>query len=402
MELTNDRIRKFRDEIAAEWRDNIAPFWIRYAPDEKYGGFRGWISNDLQLDEEAEKGIILNSRILWTFARAFRTDRKQEFRILAERAFSYLTDKFIDQTHAGVFWTLDYRGQPLETKKRTYAQAFAIYGLTEFFIATGVRRALEEAMVIFELLESRARDFQHDGYCETFERDWSLATDQRLSEVDQDEKKSMNTHLHVLEAYATLLTASNDEEVKERLRVLIELFLARIIHPDKYNLQLFFDESWNVRSDHISFGHDIEASWLLCEAAATLGDEALLTKVKDVSVKMSQSVYERGLDNDGSLLYEANPRGIINDEKHWWTQTEAVVGFVNAYELTGEENFLAAAIGVWEFIKAHLIDRGHGEWFWKTSRSGVADLQAPKLSQWKGPYHNGRMCFEIVRRLATI
>ena len=402
MDLTRAQIRKFRDEIAAEWRDNIAPFWLQHAPDEKYGGFRGWITNDLQVDEEAEKGIILNSRILWTFAHAFRTERKQAFRHVAERAFSYLTDKFVDQTYGGVYWTLDYRGQPLETKKRVYAQAFAIYGLTEFFSATGVRRSLEEAMVIFELLEDRARDNEHDGYFETFERDWSLATEQRLSEVDEDEKKSMNTHLHVLEAYATLLTATDDESVKERLRALINLFLNKIIQPDSYNLQMFFDETWSGKSEHISFGHDIEASWLLCEAAQALGDEALLAKVKDLSVKMSQSVCELGLDNDGSLLYEANHRGIINDEKHWWTQTEAVVGFVNAYELTGEENFLEAAIGVWEFIKAHLIDRGHGEWFWKTSRSGVPDLQAPKLSQWKGPYHNGRMCFEVARRLAEI
>src|SRR5262245_22816440 len=237
MDLTRAQIRKFRDEIAAEWRDNIAPFWLQHATDEKYGGFRGWITNDLQVDEEAEKGIILNSRILWTFAHAFRTERKQAFRHVAERAFSYLTDKFVDQTYGGVYWTLDYRGQPLETKKRVYAQAFAIYGLTEFFSATGVRRSLEEAMVIFELLEDRARDNEHDGYFETFERDWSLATEQRLSEVDEDEKKSMNTHLHVLEAYATLLTATDDESVKERLRALINLFLNKIIQPDSYNLQ---------------------------------------------------------------------------------------------------------------------------------------------------------------------
>jgi mannobiose 2-epimerase len=402
MTLPKDQIRKFRDEIAAEWRDNIAPFWLQHAPDEKYGGFRGWITNDLQVDEEAEKGIILNSRILWTFAHACRIESNNQFRWMAERAFSNLTEKFSDREHGGVFWTLTHTAQPSNTRKRPYAQAFAIYGLTEFFLVTGEKKALAEALAIFELLESRARDNEHDGYYETFERDWSLAMDQRLSEVDQDEKKSMNTHLHVLEAYAALLSASNDLRVKERLRALINLFLNRIIQPPRHSLQMFFDESWNGKSDHISFGHDIEASWLLCEAAEILGDEALLEKVKDISVKISRSVYERGLDNDGSLLYEANHQGLINDEKHWWTQTEGVVGFVNAYELSGDEKFLRAAIGVWEFIKAHLIDREHGEWFWKTSRSGVPDLQLPKLSQWKGPYHNGRMCFEIARRLATI
>jgi len=402
MSLTKDQILKFRDEINAEWRDNIAPFWLQYGPDEKYGGLRGWITNDLQVNEQAEKGIILNSRILWTFSRAFRTERKQEFRQIAERAFSYLTDKFIDQTNGGVFWTLDCRGQPLDTKKRPYAQAFAIYGLIEFFRATGVQRALEEAMVIFELLENRARDNEHDGYYETFERDWSLATDQRLSEVDEDEKKSMNTHLHVLEAYASLLSASYDDTVNERLRSLINLFLTKIIQPDRYNLQMFFEEAWNGKSEHISFGHDIEASWLLCEAAQILGDEELLTKVNDTSVKMSRSVLQHGLDEDGSLFYEADQRQIISDEKHWWAQTEAIVGFVNAYELTSEEKFLWAAIRVWEFIKQHLIDKDNGEWFWKASREGMPDLKMPKLSQWKGPYHNGRMCFEIARRLADI
>jgi mannobiose 2-epimerase len=401
MSLTQDQILTFRDEIAREWRDNIAPFWLRYAPDEEYGGFRGLITNDLAVDQQAEKGIILNSRILWTFAHAFRNDRKQEFRHLAERAFSYVTDKFIDQTHGGVFWTLDWRGQPVETKKRPYAQAFAIYGLTEFFLATGVQRALDEAMVIFELLENRARDNEHDGYFETFERDWSLATDQRLSEVDQDEKKSMNTHLHLLEAYAALLSATNDSQVKERLRALINIFLNKIIQPGSCSLQMFFSESWQGRSDHTSFGHDIEASWLLGEAAQILDDRELLVRVNDISSRMAQSVYEHGLDEDGSLLYEADSQGIINDEKHWWTQTEAVVGFVNAYEVTGETKFLLAAIRVWEFIKQNLVDRQNGEWFWKTSRSGAPDYEMPKLSQWKGPYHNGRMCFEIARRLAV-
>jgi cellobiose epimerase len=393
MAVTQKQITTFRDEIAAEWRNNIAPFWLRHAPDDKYEGFRGWITNDLQVDEQAEKGIILNSRILWAFAHAHRRDSNKEFQRLAARAFGYLIDKFIDREHGGVFWTLDYRGQPLDTKKRPYAQAFAIYALSEFFLATGEQRALDEALAIFELLESRARDKERDGYCETFERDWSLAQDQRLSEVDQDEKKSMNTHLHVLEAYTVLLSATNDERVRERLRALINLFITYIIQTDSYSLQMFFDESWVGKSDHISFGHDIEASWLLCEAAQILGDREFQARVHSISLKMAQSVYEHGLDDDGSLLYEGDRLRITNDEKHWWSQTEAVVGFMNAYELTGEEQFLLAAIRVWEFIKQYIVDTENGEWFWKTSRSGVPDLEMPKLSQWKGPYHNGRMCF---------
>jgi mannobiose 2-epimerase len=397
-----EQIAKFRQQIESEWRDNIAPFWLQYAPDEKHGGFHGWITNDLQVDEQAEQGIILNSRILWTFAHAYKLYQNADFLRLAERAFNYLTEHFIDREYGGVFWTLDYRGQPHDTRKRSYAQAFALYGLTEFYVATGEPRALTEARAIFDLLESRARDDVNDGYFETFERDWTLATDQRLSDVDQDEKKSMNTHLHVLEAYATLARATNEVRVEERLRAVIILFLNRIIHPEQFHLQMFFDETWAGKSDHISFGHDIEGSWLLCEAAAVLADAELLAKVRSVSLKMAQSVYDRGLDADGSLLYEADATGIIDDDKHWWTQTEAVVGFVNAYELSGQEHFLVAALRVWEFISRNIVDKRNGEWFWKTSRAGVPALEMPKLSQWKCPYHNGRMCFEISRRLLGI
>jgi cellobiose epimerase len=401
MTLSTQDISRVREEIESEWRDNIAPFWVNLAPDQKHGGFHGWIANDLQIDEQAEKGIILNSRILWTFAHAYKIHQNSEFRTIAERAFNYIADHFIDREYGGVYWTLDYRGQPLDMKKRPYAQAFALYGLTEFYLATGEATALAEARDIFDLLESCARDPDHDGYFETFDRDWTLSEDQRLSDVDQDEKKSMNTHLHILEAYATLAHASNDASVKERLRALIFLFLNRIIHPEKFHLQMFFDETWTAKSNRNSFGHDIEASWLLCEAADVLADVELQTRVRTVSLKMAKSVYERGIDEDGSLLYEADSNGqVIDDEKHWWTQTEAVVGFVNAYQLSGQEHFLSAALRVWEFISRSIVDKENGEWFWKTSRSGVPDLEMPKLSQWKCPYHNGRMCFEIVRRLA--
>ncbi len=250
MNIQPRQLSEFKNQVAKEWRDNIAPFWLHYALDEKHGGFHGWITNDLKIDDQAEKGIILNARILWTFAHAYKVYQNAEFRSIANRAFTYLTDHFIDREHGGVFWTLDYRGQRLDTKKRPYAQAFALYGLTEFYLATGEAKALAEARAIFDLLESRARDAVNDGYFETFERDWTLADDQRLSDVDQDEKKSMNTHLHVLEAYATLAHATNDAGVKDRLRAIIRLFLKHIIHPEMFYLQMFFNENWASQSDH--------------------------------------------------------------------------------------------------------------------------------------------------------
>lgn len=400
MSVSPEKIAEFRRRIEDEWRNDIAPFWLKYAPDEKHGGFRGWMSNDLRVDERADKGIILNARILWTFSRAYKLYQDAEYRAVAERAYAYLIEHFVDREWGGVFWTVTYQGRPSDTKKRPYAQAFALYGLTEFYVAIGDQAAQKQALELFHLLEMHCRDYENDGYFETFERDWMLAADQRLSEVDQDDKKSMNTHLHVMEAYSTLCRASDDPRVKERLCAIIELFLARIIHPRANHLQMFFDEKWISKSDVRSFGHDIEASWLLCEAAEALGDEVMLAKVQSVALKMAQSVYDNGLDGDGSLLYEADLRGIIDDDKHWWTQTEAVVGFVNAYVISGDEYFLSGAMRAWEFIDGHLIDKRNGEWFWKTSRAGVPSLDLPKLSQWKCPYHNGRMCFEISRRLS--
>jgi mannobiose 2-epimerase len=386
----------------SEWRENIAPFWLAHAPDELRGGFRGLVTNDLRADERADKGVILNSRILWTFSRAHALYREPSFLATAERAYRYLTRHFLDREHGGVYWTVDCEGRPSDTKKRPYAQAFALYGLAQFHLATGERAALDEALGLFELLESRARDREHDGYFETFERDWALAADQRLSEVDQDEKKSMNTHLHVLEAYAALARATRDSRVRGRLRTLVEIFLTRVVHPTDSYLVMFFDETWGCQSSHRSFGHDIEASWLLCEAAEVLGDDGLSARVRGISLKLAQSVYERGLDDGGfGLLYEADAGGVTDADKHWWAQAEAVVGFVNAHQLGGGDHFLRAAASVWEFVDRHIVDRENGEWFWKTSRAGVPSDDLPKLSQWKCPYHNGRMCFEVGRRLGA-
>ena len=402
MDINREEAIKFRQEIEDEWRNNIAPFWLKYAPDEKHGGFHGLVSGDLLIDERAEKGIILNTRILWTFSRAYKLYQEDSFQWMAERAYRYLREHFVDRKHGGVFWTVDYLGTPVDRKKRVYAQAFALYALVEFYSASHEPEALAEAFEIFNLLEIHCRDQAHDGYFETFEADWTLASDQRLSEVDMDEKKSMNTHLHIMEAYTTLLHSLDDSEVKERLRALINLFLTRIIHPQGFYLQMFFDETWACKSTHRSFGHDIEASWLLREAAEALAEKETSEIVRAVALRMAESVYENGLDADGSLLYEAEAGRITDDEKTWWTQAEAVVGFLNAYELSGKKHFSAAARRIWEFIKRSLIDRENGEWFWKTARDGTPSSEMPKLSQWKCPYHNGRMCFEISHRLSTV
>ncbi len=400
--MNDTGLREFQDQIETELRQNILAFWIKHAPDTNNGGFHGYISNDLITRAQADKGIILNTRILWTFSHAFRLYREEGLKQMAERAYSYITQNFFDREFGGVFWTVDHLGRPLDTRKRIYAQAFAVYALSEYFLATGKQEALDSALELFHLIEGQSRDRVYGGYFETYEREWRLAADQRLSEVDQDDSKSMNTHLHVLEAYAGLARARDDAKVKAALSDVIEIFLDHILDPATMHFRLFFDEDWTVKSDVVSFGHDIEGSWLLCEAAEIQGDQSLLARVKETAVKMAGAILAEAIDEDGALVYEADPAGIIDYDRHWWPQAETVVGFINAYQLTGREDFLGAALECWNFIDSNLIDKAWGEWFWKVSRAGTPDQTKPKVDQWKGPYHNGRMCFEVLSRLKQI
>jgi mannobiose 2-epimerase len=385
--------------IAAEWRDDIRPFWIRHAPDPEFGGFRGFIGSDLSIDPHADKGVILNARILWTFSRAAAIHDDGEALAMATRACDYLLAHFVDADHGGVFWTVDHRGRPRDTRKKLYAQAFALYAFAEHHRATGRADALEAATRLFALVERHGRDSVHGGYGENYERDWTLSADQRLSEVDLDTRRSMNTHLHVLEAYASLVHARPDAAVASALAGCVDLFLSRILDPDTHHLRMFFDEAWRPQSDVVSFGHDIEASWLLCEAADALGDPGRQRAARGAAVHMADAVLREAVDADGGLLYEADPSGIIDDGKDWWPQAEAVVGFLNAWQISGEPRFFDAAARTWAFIDRVVVDRTHGEWHWRVSRTGVPDPARPKVDLWKCPYHNGRMCFEAVERL---
>jgi mannobiose 2-epimerase len=392
-------VQDLRQRMDDELTSNILPFWLKYTIDDEFGGFRGQIANDLTIDPHAAKGLILNARILWTFSKAFSVYRDPVYLATARRAYEYLIRFFWDPAFGGYFWMVDFEGLPIDTKKRIYGQAFTVYALSEYYRATDDPEVLARALRLFEEIEAASHDAKHGGYFETYERDWTLAVDQRLSDADLDEQKSMNTHLHLMEAYATLLRVHEDSAVRLRLRELIEIFLDRIVDPETYHFILFFDEEWQPQSEKISFGHDIEGSWLLCEAAEILDDPELLRRVRKIAVRMAEAVYEQGVDTDGGLVYEADATGIVDTYRHWWPQAEAVVGFLNANQLSGRQHFLDAAERSWAFIEKYIVDYEHGEWFGLVSQTGIPDNKHYKVDPWKCPYHNSRACFEVMERI---
>ena len=396
--MTGDR-QEWRTRIERELLDNILPFWINHTVDEVNGGFFGAVTNDLLVRNTEPRSAVLYARILWTFAAAYHLDPADRYLDIARRAYDYLTRYFVDRNYGGVYWTVDCRGKPVNDRKHIYAQGFAIYGLAEYYRATGEPESLKLAQDLFRLIEANSFDPIHQGNIECRSRAWGELADMRLSALEPDCRKSMNTLLHLMEAYTNLLRVWDNAGLKARQRGLIEVFPRRIIDPQTHHFRLFFDDDWTSLSDLISFGHDIEGSWLIVEAAEVQGDASLLVQAREAAVKMAEAVFSQGLDADGSLFYEAGRQGIRNDQKHWWPQAEAVVGFYNAYQISGRAELAAAADRVWSYIEDQVVDRTHGEWFKVLRRDGTPNLDHVKTGPWECPYHNSRACFEMLSRL---
>jgi mannobiose 2-epimerase len=398
--ISKGQQQQFAGQLSHHLFDFYLPFWSGPALDRKHGGWMGWLANDLKPDRTQPKGLIVHARILWAFSAAYRAKKLPLHQEMAERAFDFLMGKFWDPIHGGAFWRLDDAGRTLEDVKKCYGQAFVIYALAEFHQAFDNEIALSRAKELFELIERHAHDASFGGYLEVRNLDWSEAGgDARLSDKDMNEKKSMNNHLHLLEAYTNLYRIWREPRVAERLRELIDLFPTRILDARTNHLHHFFDEQWKVRSDTYTFGHDVEASWLLCEAAEELGDDTRSKQMGDIARQMAEAAFDEGLGADGALCYEGRGGRIIDPGHECWPQAEAMVGFLNAYQLSSDGKFLAAALRVWNYIENNLVDRVHGEWFWRIQPDGQPDAKLPKISEWKGPYHVTRACLEIVRRL---
>ena len=380
---------------------NILPFWINNMVDRENGGFYGRIDGHGNLHAEAEKGGILNGRILWTFSAAYRVLGKPEYLEMATRAKDYIIAHFIDREYGGTYWSLDYKGNPKDTKKQFYAIGFMIYGLSEYVRATGDKEALDYAIQLFDCIEEHSLDVIYNGYIEACTREWGEIADMRLSALDANYPKSQNTHLHIIEPYGNLYRVWKDERLEKALRNMINIFTDKILNPETNHLDLFFEKDWTRGAGHLeSYGHDIECSWLMHEAALVLGDAEVLKKVEEI-VPLVAKASEKGLNPDGSMIHEANlDTGHVDDDLHWWVQAEAVVGFYNIYQHFGDESALDKSLQCWQYIKDNLIDYEGGEWYWSRRPDGTLNLDDDKAGFWKCPYHNGRMCLEIIERIS--
>ena len=423
----NERVDMMKREMQDVLENNILRFWLDQMMDYEHGGFYGRMDGNGELHKDAEKGAILNARILWAFSAAFRVLKHPEYLEAATRAKDYIIEHFIDQEYGGVYWSVDCEGNPLDTKKQFYAIGFMIYGLTEYARATGDREALDYALDLYDCIEEHAFDREHNGYIEACTREWGEIADMRLSDLDANYPKSQNTHLHIIEPYTNLLRCLKEaqaqescdyvsaigsvlpvgisvppqtiSEVEGALRNLVDIFTEKILNKETNHLDLFFGMDWTRGAGHLeSYGHDIECSWLLHEAALVLGDQQVLNKVEPIVQAVAQAS-AKGLRPDGSLIHEANlDTGYVDDDLHWWVQAENVVGWYNIWQHFGDEEALNRAEKCWHYIKKQLIDYEHGEWYWSRHANGLLNTKDDKAGFWKCPYHNSRMCLEIIER----
>jgi len=391
-----------------ELRGNILPWWLANARDREHGGFHAFIGEDMKVRDDMPHGALLTSRILWTFSAAYRLYRDPEYLEMARWAYRDLIDRFVDKEDGGLFWTVGADGKPADAHKQIYGQVFGIYGLSEYYRATGDTAALQQAIAIYGLIEKNAHDAQHGGYFDALNREWKRE-DGPKGNLLGDAPKSQNSHIHILEGFTNLLRVWPDEGLRARQRELIELTLTHIIDPRTHHLILFMKDDWTPIGDKVSYGHDIELSWLLVEAADVLGDPALEARARQEAVAIAKVTNAEGVDSDGGVYNEGDPKGPTNTHKEWWEQAESAVGFLNAYQISGDPAYFTDALRSWRFIQEKFVDRQHGDWYDTLMRDdtpivefkgrGGRTFPAAKLSIWKCPYHNSRSCMEIIERV---
>jgi cellobiose epimerase len=388
---------KFRKAFENELTDNILNYWVKKVYDPQRKMFTGYIGADEKANPEAPLGVVMVSRILWTFSAAWHRYPTAIYKKMADEAFRILTGYFLDKENGGVFWEVTPAGIPINDSKQSYAQAFALYSLAEYSRIFNYDYVKQHALTLFQLIEKYAFDPVYGGYIEAFSKNWESVARDFVTPQGEKIKKSMNTHLHILEAYSNLYRIYPQENVREKIISILDIFTKYIINPVNHHFHMFFDKDWSVQSTAISYGHDIEGSWLLYEAAEVIQDEKIAEKIRSVSLKMAEATGKEALDKKGGLYNESD--GEHWDRNfHWWPQAEAVVGFFNAFQLSDKKQFLKWSENAWHFIQKYQIDHKNGEWHWLITPEYTVKPMV-KVSPWKCPYHNGRMCLEMIRRL---
>jgi mannobiose 2-epimerase len=389
---------EFRQELIA-----IADWWVVHAQDQQQGGFFGEINANNQPVINASKGVILNARILWFFSEVALEIPTPAYRACAERAYQYLLQYFFDAEHGGVFWEVSAQGLPLSTKKQVYAQAFAIYALSAYYQLTGEKQALERALECFELIERHAIDRVHEGYLEAFSCSWEQLNDWRLSDKDLNFPKSQNNHLHILEAYTRLHSVYPSVEIRSALKYNIQLFDKYMIDKKTFHLRMFMDMQWGDYSPGFTFGHDIEAAWLIAKGLESLGDTAYSEILTPVLLNVAMTTLQEAIGTHGQVMdsYDFTTKS-INADSVWWVQAEALVGFMYAYAVSAEDKYFLAGERVWEFIKTYQIDKKNGEWLWLSTINSEKPEGFYKVGFWKCPYHNGRAMIEASKYLQQV
>ena len=383
--------KKLKKELNVELK-NILSYWIENTIDKEFGGFLGKRDHFNKVVEKASKGVILNTRILWSFSAATNHLKTDTYKDVCDRSFKYLKDFFNDKINKGVYWEVDYLGNPINKRKQVYAQSFTIYALSEYYLFSKNEEAKTWAIELFNQLEKYAKDSVNEGYFEAFNEDWSPIEDMRLSDKDMNASKTMNTHLHVLEAYTSLLKIYDNNELKASLKMLVKVFLEKFLNT-KNHYELFFDDNWNLLSNSVSYGHDIEAAWLVIDAAKLIDDSELLHLSEEVAVKVADTFLLEAIDKEGAVINEKNlTTNHIDTDRHWWPQVEALVGLKYANDLKSDEKYISSSLKIWDFTKKNLIDHKNGEWFFRVDEKGNVYKSEDKVSMWKAPYHTSRAC----------
>jgi mannobiose 2-epimerase len=398
MEKAERLLESLYTELNSEMKERILPFWMNYVFEESTFSFHGQILSDTTIIKESPRGAVLNARILWTFSAAYHQTGEALYLEYANKAFEYFTKHFIDKEHGGVYWSIAPGGEVLNNRKQIYAQAFAIYALSQYYLASGEQDAIMLASDLYYIVEEFAFDKLKNGYIEALSCEWKALDDLRLSEKDANEPKSMNTHLHLLEAYTKLYEVWKDDDLGNSLLNLINIHFDHILSQANGHFNLFFDVNWGQKSELYSFGHDIEGAWLITEAARTLGNSAVIEKAEQFAVKMAEITLTEGIATDGSLYYEGLNGSVTDSNRHWWTQAEGIIGFINAWEISRNDKFLKAAYRIWGFIKWHM-QHPSGEWWWMVNEYYEPDRSLDLAGEWKCPYHNIRCCIEVIKRV---